>query len=166
MHLSQTEGLIRNRLISVVGGTDASPEEYSRAETLGGLLAGGGFTVVCGGGSGVMEAVCRGAAEAGGRTIGILPGEDPMGANRYVETVIATGMGTSRNRIIALSGMAMVAVGGRYGTLSEIAFALQAGRPVCAMGGWSGIPGVAEVESPEEAIRFINDRTGDTDAQR
>ena len=149
----------------MVGGADASPDEYSQAQTLGGLLAGGGFTVLCGGGSGVMEAVCRGAAEAGGRTIGILPGEDTMGANPYVETVIATGMGTARNRIIALSGMTLVAVGGRYGTLSEIAFALQAGRPVCAMGGWSGIPGVAAVGSPEEALSFIIDRTGDTDAQ-
>jgi len=102
-----------------------------------------------------MEAVCRGIAEKGGHSIGILRGTDPREANHWVETVIVTGMGTSRNRIIVLSGIVVVAVGGKYGTLSEIAYALQAGKPVCAIGKWSGIDGVVPVSSPEEALGFI-----------
>ena len=96
--------------------------QCSWAERLGEILADAGYAVVCGGGGGVMEAVCRGAAGRGGHTIGVLPGEDPEEANPWVSTAIVTGMGTSRNRIIALSGSAAVAVGGSYGTLSEIAF--------------------------------------------
>ncbi len=129
--------------------------EISWAAELGGLLADHGFTVICGGGTGVMEAVCRGTSEKGGRSIGILRGTDPLEANRWVDTVIPTGLGTSRNRIIVLSGEVVVAVGGRYGTLSEIAYALQAGKPVCAVGKWAGIDGVVPVDSPEEALDFI-----------
>jgi uncharacterized protein (TIGR00725 family) len=138
----------------------ADQNEYAQAMETGRLLAVQGFTVVCGGGSGVMEAVCRGAKSGGGHTIGILPGEDAGAANRYVDTVIVTGMGTARNRIIALSGRAVIAVGGKYGTLSEIAFALQAGRPVCAMGTWSSLQGVTSVNSPEEALEFVLERFG------
>ncbi|NOQ23622.1 MAG: hypothetical protein GQ565_13375 [Candidatus Aegiribacteria sp.] len=108
-----------------------------------------------------MEAVCRGIAEKGGRSIGILRGTDPREANRWVETVIVTGMGTSRNRIIALSGRVVAAVGGKYGTLSEIAYALQAGKPVCAVGKWAGIDGVVPVLSPEEALDFIIENSGE-----
>ncbi len=107
-----------------------------------------------------MEAVCRGIAEKGGRSIGILRGTDTLEANRWVDTVIPTGMGTSRNRIIVLSGRVVVAVGGKYGTLSEIAFALQAGKPVCAIGKWAGIDGVVPVSSPEEAMDFIIKNSG------
>ncbi len=148
-------------IVSVVGGSVSTPKEYSRARELGRLLAENGITVVCGGGSGIMEAVCRGASDAGGRTIGILPGEDPRQANPWVGTVIVTGMGTSRNRIIALTGRIMVAVGGSYGTLSEIAFGLQAGRSVCAMGRWSGLEDVTAVGSPREALEFIKERSGE-----
>ncbi|MBN2586884.1 MAG: TIGR00725 family protein, partial [Candidatus Fermentibacteraceae bacterium] len=143
----------------------ASPEECSLALRLGGLLARNGFTVVCGGGSGVMEAVCRGAVEAGGAAIGILPGADPAGANPWVTIPIPTGMGTLRNRLVAITGSVLVAVGGRFGTLSEIAYALEAGHPVCAMGQWASIDGVTPVDSPEEALEFILERTGDPDAQ-
>ncbi len=107
-----------------------------------------------------MEAVCRGTAEKGGHSIGILRGTDPLEANHWVETVIVTGMGTSRNRIIALSGRVAVAVGGKYGTLSEIAYALQAGKPVCAIGKWARIDGVVPVSSPEEAMDFIIENFG------
>ena len=140
--------------------------QCSWAERLGEILADAGYAVVCGGGGGVMEAVCRGAAGRGGHTIGVLPGEDPEEANPWVSTTIVTGMGTSRNRIIALSGSAAVAVGGSYGTLSEIAFALQAGRPVCGWGSWKDIPGVTPVSTPEEALAFLVEKTGGTDAQR
>jgi len=146
---------IRTNLVSVIGGASADQEDVSWAERLGELLADSGFTVICGGGTGVMEAVCRGIAFKGGHSIGILPGSSPLEANRWVETVIVTGMGTSRNRIIALSGDVAVAVGGMYGTLSEIAYALQAGKPVCATGKWAGIDGVVPVSSPEDALDFI-----------
>lgn len=147
-------------MISVIGGASADPEEISWTEKLGGMLADNGFTVICGGGTGIMEAVCRGVAEKGGHSIGILPGNDPLEANRWVETVIVTGMGTSRNRMIVLSGRVVVAIGGKYGTLSEIAYALQAGKPVCAVGKWAGIDGVVTVSSPEEAMDFIIENTG------
>jgi uncharacterized protein (TIGR00725 family) len=153
------------KLVSVVGGAAASPGEFSHAVRLGELLARNGFTVVCGGGSGVMEAVCMGAVETGGASIGILPGTDPAEANPWVTIPIPTGMGTSRNRIVAITGSVLVAVGGRYGTLSEIAYALEAGRPVCAMGPWASIEGVTSVNSPEEALKFILERTGDPNAQ-
>ena len=152
--------IIRTKLISVIGGASADQEEIAWAVKLGGLLADNGFTVICGGGTGIMEAVCRGIAEKGGRSIGILRGTDPHEANRWVDTVIPTGMGTSRNRMIVLSGAVVAAVGGKYGTLSEIAYALQAGKPVCAVGKWAGIDGVMPVSSPEEALEFIIDNSG------
>jgi len=146
---------MRSRLVSIVGGARAVPEEAAWAEEIGRLLASAGFTIVCGGGSGVMEAACRGAVDAGGATIGILQGTDSAEANPYVTSAIATGMGSSRNRIIALSGEVVVAVGGGYGTLSEIAFALQVGRPVCAFGRWGTLEGVRPVFTPSEAMDFV-----------
>lgn len=146
--------------VSVIGGAVASDSERTIAVELGRLLARGGYTVVCGGGSGVMEAVCSGAASEGGRTIGILPGEDASAANPYVDIRIPTGMGTSRNRIVVLSGRVVIAVGGGYGTLSEVAFALQAGIPVCAIGRWSTIEGVTEVRTPTQAVEFVMSHTG------
>jgi len=144
------------RLVSVIGGHSAEPEEEAAARKLGRLLASRGFVVVCGGMGGIMSAVCRGAVEGGGLTVGILPVEDPSLANPWVMVRIPTGMGSARNRLVALAGGAVVAVGGRYGTLSEIAFALDAGRPVCSLGGWDRIPGVVAVEGPEEAVEFIS----------
>ena len=143
------------RLVSVIGGHRADRKEKSTTRTLGRLLASRGFVVVCGGMGGIMESVCRGASEGGGLTVGILPVEDPSLANPWVKVRIPTGMGSARNRLVALAGGAVVAVGGSYGTLSEIAFALDAGRPVCSLGSWDGIPGVVEVEGPEEAVDFI-----------
>lgn len=112
-----------------------------------------------------MEAVCRGASEAGGETLGILPGSSRDDCNPWVGIPVVTGMGSSRNRIVALTGRAMIAVGGKYGTLSEIAFALDAGRPVCVIGRWDGIEGVVSVSGPEDALEFIMSRTGESDAQ-
>ncbi len=143
-------------IVSVIGGSSAGDELLDAAHKLGLLLAEAGYTVLCGGGTGIMEKVCCGAKSAGGTTVGILPGEHPSHANPWIDLAIPTGMGSARNRIIALSGMAVVAVGGKFGTLSEIAFALDAGRPVCSMGGWSKIPGLVEVASPEEALEFVN----------
>jgi len=143
------------RLISVIGAGSADDDTLKSAFSLGVLLAESGFTVLCGGGGGIMEAVCRGAVSVGGTTVGILPGESSSGANPFVDVAIPTGLGSARNRIVALSGEAVVAIGGRYGTLSEIAFALDAGKPVCSLGGWSEIMGVVPVNSPGEALSFV-----------
>ncbi len=143
-------------IVSVAGSSEAPPSELVFAEHLGTLLASAGYAVACGGGGGVMEAACRGAASAGGMTIGILPGGDPSSANPHVKLALPTGMGSARNRIAALAGFALMAVGGRYGTLSEVAFALDAGRPVIAFGSWSAIPGVIPVETPEEAMDALS----------
>ncbi|MBD3277551.1 MAG: TIGR00725 family protein [Candidatus Aegiribacteria sp.] len=148
-----------DRSISVIGGSAASSKSCAHARKLGEMLAEAGYTVICGGGSGVMEAVCLGAKEKGGRTVGILPGADPSEANRWVDIAVVTGMGTARNRIIALTGEAVCAIDGGPGTLSEIAYALQAGKPVCAMGKWSGIEGVIPVDSVESAMEFLKEHT-------
>ena len=108
------------------------------------MLVGGGL-------GGVMEAACRGASEAGGVTVGILPGDDRSAANRFVEVSIPTGLGEARNALVVRSADALVAVGGGYGTLSEIAFALKAGKPVVGLRSWE-IEGVRPVESPEQAV--------------
>jgi len=153
------------RMVSVIGGNTASRGDLSFSFSLGSLLAKSGFTVVCGGGGGVMEAVSRGCSSADGTVVGILPGEDPSSSNDCVSIPIPTGLGVSRNRIIALSGQVICAVGGSYGTLSEIAFALQAHRPVCCYGTWSGIEGVTPVTTPEEALEFVLGKTKGRDAQ-
>ncbi len=150
-----------HRLISIIGGNIASEEELSFAFKLGGLLAEAGFSIVCGGGEGVMEAACMGCAEEGGLTVGILPGEEKSLANPFVSLALPTGMGVSRNRMVALAGEAVCAVGGAYGTLSEIAFALQAGKPVCCYGKWESIPGVRSISTPEEAVEFVLEMIGD-----
>jgi len=143
------------KLVSVIGGNTASEEEGIFAFRLGSLLAEHGYSVVCGGGSGVMEAACRGCVEAGGLTVGVLPGEENSQANSFVSFAVPTGMGVTRNRIVVLSGEAVCAVGGAYGTLSEIAYALQAGKPVCCIGRWENIPGVVKASSPQEALDFV-----------
>ena len=140
-------------LIAVIGGSNCSEEDYAHAETVGRLIAENGGAVVCGGGGGVMEAACKGAKNAGGVAIGILPGSDIREANPYVTTPIATGMGVGRNIIIIRSAQAVIAVDGKYGTLSEIAFALQFGKPVFALNSWNDIPGVQIVASPEAAVK-------------
>ena len=147
------------RLISIVDGNTASQEESGFAFSLGGLLAGMGFSVVCGGG--VMEAACMGCAEEGGLTVGILSGEERTAANPFVSLALPTGIGVSRNRMVVLAGEAVCAVGGAYGTLSEIALALQAGKPVCGFGNWDSIPGVRKVSSPQEAVEFVLEMIGE-----
>ena len=123
--------------VAVIGGGDCSLAEAKVAEEVGRELAGRGATVVCGGLGGVMEAACRGAVAGGGRTIGILPGGSREGANPYVQVPIVTGMGYARNVIVVRSAQAVIAVGGSYGTLTEIAYALQSGIPVIGLDTWS-----------------------------
>ena len=123
-------------IIAVIGGSDPAPPALEQAEAVGLALAERGHTVICGGLGGVMEAACRGAREAGGHTIGVLPGADPAAANTYVEFPIATNMGVARNAVIVLTAAAAIAIDGSYGTLSEIAIALNLGRPVVGLGTW------------------------------
>lgn len=118
---------------------------------MGRLLAGRGATVVCGGLGGTMEAACRGARNGGGRTIGILPGLDRADANPYVDVAIPTGLGEARNALVVRAADAVIALGGGYGTLSEIALALKAGKRVVGLGTWE-IEGVVGVEGPEAAV--------------
>lgn len=123
--------------ITVIGASDCSAEETRLAEEVGRELARRGVTLICGGLEGVMEAACRGATSQGGVTIGILPGNSRKDANPYVQIPIVTGMGYTRNAIVAKSGQAVIAIGGSYGTLSEIAYALQSDIQVISLGTWS-----------------------------
>jgi uncharacterized protein (TIGR00725 family) len=136
--------------VAVVGGSEASVTEIARAEEVGRALAAGGAIVLTGGRGGVMAAASRGAAEAGGLTVGLLPGHDRAQANEWVSVAIPTGLGELRNGLIVRAADAVVAVGGAYGTLSEVALALRAGLPVLGLGTWP-IEGVQAVESPAEA---------------
>ncbi len=123
--------------IAVIGGGDSSPSEDLLAEEIGRQLARNGVTLVCGGLGGVMAAACRGASEEGGTTVGILPGDNRRTANPYVQIPIVTGVGYARNIIVVKSSQAVIAVGGSYGTLSEISHALQNGIPVIGLNTWS-----------------------------
>lgn len=124
-------------IISVIGGSDPPPEAELLAEQVGRELAKRGVIVACGGLKGVMEAVCRGAKSAGGTTIGILPGIDPRDANPWVDIPICTGMRYARNVAVVLTGHAVIAVDGSYGTLSEIGHALADNIPVIGLDTWS-----------------------------
>jgi uncharacterized protein (TIGR00725 family) len=137
--------------VAVAGPGAASPEEAAAAEAVGRGLAQAGAVVVCGGLGGVMEAACRGARAAGGLTVGLLPGADRAGANRWVEVAIPTGLGEARNALVVRAADAVIAVGGGWGTLSEIAFAMKAGKPVIGLGAWD-LPGIVAVGSAEEAV--------------
>jgi len=126
-------------IISVIGGESGPPEALRIAEDVGRELARRGATVVCGGRGGVMEATCRGARSEGGHTIGILPGRDASESapNDYVEFPIFTGIGYARNAVVVLSGQAVIAIDGSFGTLSEIAYALINDVPIIGLGTWN-----------------------------
>ena len=148
----------KKKIIAVIGGSQPSPEEARLAEEVGRELARQGATLVCGGLGGVMEAACRGASSAGGVTIGILPGDSPEAANPYVQIPIVTGIGYARNISVVKSAQAVIAVGGSYGTLSEIAHARQGGIPVIGLNTWSlsrnGQPddSIISAKNPTEAV--------------
>lgn len=124
-------------IIAVIGNASCSTEEAELAEAVGEELAQQGATVICGGLGGVMEAVCRGAKSKGGLTVGVLPGEDSSMANPYVDIPIVTGVGYARNMAVVKSAQAVIAIGGNYGTLSEIAYALKRDIPVIGLNTWS-----------------------------
>jgi uncharacterized protein (TIGR00725 family) len=122
--------------VAVIGASNATEWELTMAEQLGRELAAAGAVVVCGGLGGVMNAVARGSEAAGGVSIGILPGDDRVDASRHLTVAVATGFGEARNAIVARSADAVIAVGGEFGTLSEIALALKMGTPVIGLGTW------------------------------
>ena len=127
----------KKRFIAVIGGSDCTPEEARLAEEVGRELARKDAILVCGGLGGVMEAACRGASAGGGLTIGILPGGSRQTANPYVQIPVATNLGEARNVIVVKSAEAVIAIGGGYGTLSEIGHALRNGTPVVGLNTWS-----------------------------
>jgi uncharacterized protein (TIGR00725 family) len=146
-------GSARHIHISVVGTGEADRTLLDLARAVGREVARADGVLICGGLGGVMAGACRGAREAGGRTIAIVPGPDPSTANPWAEVVIATGLGHARNVLVVQSGDAVIALPGSFGTLSEVALALKVGRPVVGLGAWGDIEGVVAVESPEEAVR-------------
>ncbi|HEX9890455.1 MAG TPA: TIGR00725 family protein [Actinomycetota bacterium] len=147
------------RYVAVCGPAEATPEESAAAEEIGRLLAEGGAVIVCGGLGGVMDAAARGARQAGGTVIGILPGETRAGASEHLTVAIPTGMGEARNALVARAADALIAVGGGFGTLSEIGLALKMGRRVVGLGTWDlardgeASPEVVRVLSARDAVR-------------
>ena len=154
-------------LVAVIGGSQASKQELKTAEKVGRELAKRGVAIVCGGLGGVMEAACRGASSEGGTTIGILPGENRHEANQYVQIPIITGMGYARNVAVVKSAQAVIAIGGSYGTLSEIGHAIQNSIPVIGIDTWSLvksgkinsyiIPAENAIDAVKKALGFIVD---------
>lgn len=143
------------RYIAVIGGAVCSPEVSELAEEVGRQLALSGAIVVCGGRTGVTEAVCRGAKKAGGTTIGILPGKSRKDANAYVDHAVATGLGEMRNSAIIMTADGVIALPGAFGTLSEISFALMYDKPVVSLGSWEVSERIIRVGTPEEAVKTI-----------
>jgi len=152
------------RYVAVVGAASASADEERIAEEVGRLLAERGVVVVTGGLGGVMAAACRGARQAGGRTLGLLPGDDRSHANPFLDVAVPTGMGEARNALVARTADAVIAVGGEFGTLSEIALALKLGRTVVAISSWRldrhGLTTdpILRARDPEEAAALVMDR--------
>jgi uncharacterized protein (TIGR00725 family) len=144
--------------ISVIGAGQASDDEAAAAEEIGRLLAEAGAVLICGGLGGVMDAAARGCEAAGGTSVGILPGDDRTQASSHLTIRIATGLGEARNAIVSRAADAVIAVGGEFGTLSEIALALKMGKPVVGLGTWmldlEGLPGdpLQRAADPREAV--------------
>ncbi len=143
--------------ISVIGGHECSEEVARVSEKIGVAIARLGAPLVCGGLTGVMEAACKGAKSAGGATIGILPGDDAREANQYVDIPIATGLGYMRNNLVVKNGDIIIAIDGKEGTLSEIAFSLQMKKPIIGINTWD-IAGVLQAKDVDEAISLIKEK--------
>jgi len=152
--------------IAIAGPGEAAPWELEAAEEAGAAVAEAGCGLVCGGLGGVMEAACRGARSRGGLTLGLLPGTDRDAANGWVVVALPTGLGEARNALVVRAADAVVAIGGGWGTLSEIALALRAGIPVVGVGTWEvardGTPveGVVPAADPRAAVAEALRRSG------
>ena len=146
--------------ISVIGGQEAGAEAARLAFAVGREIGTRGHVLICGGGGGVMREACRGAKEAGGLTIGILPGDDAAEANAFVDVPLPTGIGYARNVLVARAGEAVIAIDGSVGTLSEIGFALVAGRPVIGLATWE----LRDAAGASPPIRRVADAKSAVDA--
>ena len=152
---------MKGPLVAVVGGSACTAQEAEWATAVGRLIAERGAVLLCGGLGGVMEAAARGAKAAGGLTIGILPGDDPADANASIDVAIATGMGEMRNALIVRAAGAIIAIGGGWGTLSEIALARRIETPVVGLhDSFTASVGIPRVERPEEAVRWALEQAG------
>ncbi len=147
------------KIVGVIGSSKAEPDVIRIAEEVGEAIAKSGAAVVCGGLSGVMEAVCKGARRCGGLTIGIIPSDQKSDANQFVQIPIVTGMGVGRNVMLVKTADVLIAVGGEFGTLSEIAHALNLGKTVIGLRTWKlekahsrPIPNLIEVDDPKKAV--------------
>ena len=145
-----------SKTIAIIGARACDDDTLEIAGKMGRLLAENGYRIICGGLGGVMEAACKGAKSKNGMTIGILPGNSPAEANQYVDISIATGIGVGRNLIIIRSAVAVIAVSGGFGTLSELAFALQLEKPVIGLGTWDVSEKVVVAADPEDALEKLN----------
>jgi uncharacterized protein (TIGR00725 family) len=141
-------------LIAVIGGHKCGRKTQKLAEELGREIAKLGAILICGGLGGVMQAAAKGAKGAGGTTVGILPTDDKNDANQFIDIPIATGLGYTRNTLVTTAADIIIALPGEYGTLSEIAFALNARKPVLGIGAWD-IKGAIRAKTPQEAIKII-----------
>lgn len=139
-------------IIGVIGASMAEAEDINIAYEIGQEIALKGYILLCGGMGGVMEAACRGAKLQHGTTIGILPGKVPSEANKYVDIPIVTGLSHARNIIIVRSSHAIIAVGGEFGTLSEIAFALKLNKPVVGINTWNVSENIIKADNAKEAV--------------
>lgn len=143
---------LRHLVVGVIGPRAASPSQAAAAETVGWQLAGFGLTVICGGKTGVMEAVCKGCAAAGGLAIGLLPGIDADEANPYVSIALPTGLSEGRNMVIARAARVLIAIGGSYGTLSEVAYGLHFSKTVIGIEGAPEVEGVFHAGNADMAV--------------
>jgi uncharacterized protein (TIGR00725 family) len=161
MGMSEGGSGVEAPYVAVIGASNATGWELATAEELGKLLAEAGCVLVCGGLGGVMDAAARGAAGVGGTSIGILPGNDRISASRHLTVAVATGFGEARNALVARSADAVIAVGGEFGTLSEIALALKMERPVIGLGTWElgrddlDRDPIVRAETPAEALQRL-----------
>lgn len=141
-------------IIGVIGTSQATNEELKIAEEVGKEIAKNNGILVCGGEGGVMEAACKGAKSANGLTIGIIPGFSARDANPYVDVPVITGMSHARNIIVVRTSNAIIAIGGSYGTLSEIAFALRLGVPIIGLNTWEVSSEIKSASTPKEAVKM------------
>ncbi len=153
--MTRISKVMNKKLITVIGGSQCTKEEARTAEEVGRELARHGAILVCGGLGGVMEAASKGASAEGGITVGILPGENRQAANPYIQIPIVTGIGYARNVAVVKSAQAVIAIGGNYGTLSEIAHALQSGIPVIGLNTWA----LSKNGQPENSIILAQNAT-------
>ncbi len=152
---------MHKKIIAVIGTADATPSQYDVAYEIGAGIAQRGFVLLSGGRTGVMEASCRGAAEAGGVVVGLLPGASAAGANQWVAIPLATGLSNARNAVIAQAADLLLAVGGGPGTLSEIGLGLKAGKPVIGVGSFK-VEGLIACRDATTALAQMDELNRDT----